>query len=62
MHHWATKPDKRLRPVRDHWKFPAQPIFAEDVELAKSLPPIIAPELIEDDGPPHIRKRIRGNK
>ncbi len=60
LHHWTTKPEKRLAPARDHWKFPAEPVFSEDKEFSQTLPEIIPPVLIEDDGPPHIRKRLRG--
>jgi large subunit ribosomal protein L9 len=57
IHHWSTDPQERLPPVRDHWKFPADLILPKDEEIAKTLPPLIPPELVPDDGPPALRNK-----
>jgi len=49
IHHWATNLSDKLPRVRDHWKFPTDTIFAEDKEVAKTLPEITPPVFDEDD-------------
>ncbi|CAL8130634.1 unnamed protein product [Orchesella dallaii] len=57
IHHWATNLSEKLPRVRDHWKFPADTIFAEDKEVAKTLPVITPPVLDEDDNfKPPVRR------
>lgn len=59
IHHWATNYNDKVPRVRDHWKFPAETVFVEDKELAKTLPEIIAPVLEEDDFKPPGRIATR---
>jgi len=49
IHHWATNPEERLPPVRDHWKFPVGTVFPEDEAIAKQLPEIIPPVFDEQE-------------
>ncbi|ODM94907.1 39S ribosomal protein L9, mitochondrial [Orchesella cincta] len=63
IHHWATSLSEKLPRVRDHWKFPVDPIFSEDKKITKALPEIIPPVFDEDDNfIPPVRKATAGRK
>jgi len=57
IHHWSTKKEQRLAPIRDHWRFPAETIFPEDKILGEQLPEMIAPVFTDNLGPPHMRPK-----
>lgn len=51
--------------MRDHWKFPVDKIFAEDKEIEKSLPEIVAPVYTADDeekSAQKLKKYLRGKQ
>jgi len=58
IHHWATNLRDKVPRVRDHWKFPVEPIFADDKDIVKELPEIVPPVFEEHDDfkPPTRRK------
>jgi len=58
IHHWATNLRDKVPRVRDHWKFPVEPIFVDDKEIMKKLPEMVPPVFDEHDDfkPPTRRK------
>jgi len=54
--HWTSNQDERLPFVKYPWKFPREPLSAEDEEIAAKLPAIVPPE-VDEDGELIIEKK-----